>query len=223
MTARIQKLLLITLCCIALSNSYASNHEATQELQHIEQSILIDSDVDMQETLDHLDSLLEQLIVLFSDRSTTDQEIESILQEIINTVINVHTIETIAPHATTADILNHFNIEGWSARKKASHTHTTQSQLIENQKTQIILNTFAAIAGNFATIVVDPRNPHVVGPSVANMIAGIVNIAMIGTRAQKQAHRPSNHELIITIPDTTINLLTQLIIKKAEQVHIVRT
>ncbi len=45
------------------------------------------------------------------------------------------------------------------------------------KETQILLNHFAGIVGNFLTMIQDPNNPQVVGQSLANMISSTINFA----------------------------------------------
>lgn len=56
-------------------------------------------------------------------------------------------------------------------------TQVRNEKLSDDQMTGLVLHTFANIVGNFVNIVADPHNPDVVGPSVGNILTGIVNVA----------------------------------------------
>ena len=47
----------------------------------------------------------------------------------------------------------------------------------DSQETQVLLNHFAGIVGNFLTMIQDPNNPQVVESSLANIISSTINFA----------------------------------------------
>lgn len=58
----------------------------------------------------------------------------------------------------------------------------SKQQTNEDQTTREIFTHFAGMIGNFANIVADPHNPNVLGSSIANLLAGMINIAVTATR-----------------------------------------
>lgn len=69
----------------------------------------------------------------------------------------------------------HYTLEAMEKELNAKHSEFDPS-------TQAIVTTFAGMVGNFANIVADPHNPNVVGSNIANLLAGMINIAVQATR-----------------------------------------
>lgn len=64
----------------------------------------------------------------------------------------------------------------------APQMHETQQELLssddEDKETKRILTTFLSMLGNFAAILSDPKNPNVVGSQIAQILSGVLAIAM---------------------------------------------
>ncbi len=76
-----------------------------------------------------------------------------------------------------------FNLE---AEEEVIRAPKPQPNCQEDEKdpaTAEILQTFAGVVVNFGKVVADPNNPQNVAEKVANMVAGMINIASIMTKS----------------------------------------
>jgi hypothetical protein len=84
-------------------------------------------------------------------------------------------------------------------------------------KVEAILNTFVGMLHSFSHVLSDPKNPTVVGPNLAHMLAGIITIAMQAKRNKINGEKIK--EKIKALTDNNeqekeLEKLTQKLIKK---------
>ena len=65
----------------------------------------------------------------------------------------------------------------------------------DSKETQVLLNHFAGIVGNFFNIIQDPNNSQVVGSNIANMIGGMINIVVEAIKNDQLNSNPNQKEI----------------------------
>jgi len=79
----------------------------------------------------------------------------------------------------------------------------------DSKEIQVLLNHFAGIIGNFFSIIQDPNNPRVVGPSLANIIGSTINFAFEIIK-NNQLSSNANQEEITRFVETLLDNQDQL-------------
>lgn len=74
----------------------------------------------------------------------------------------------------------------------------------DDQLAQTVLNNFAGIVQSFIQIASNPQNPSVVGSSIAQMLSGLVNVAMEVFKKLPECDSDEQREEYLTILESTL-------------------
>jgi hypothetical protein len=77
------------------------------------------------------------------------------------------------------------------AQKRAIH----DAPIPLKEDEQVVITNFADIVNSFFNIVRDPRNPHNVATNMTNVLANIVNIALLATKRSVAIHEETGEKI----------------------------
>lgn len=177
----------------------AERYDATHEMDTIIQEILENTQqpLNIDESLEILTALVESISELALNSNESAQEVSAALAHIITNIIYA-SLDT-----------NLIQLMDEQELSKMRHKD-------DREDNPVVREAFANIVSNVANILADPHNPHNLGQSIGNMLAGIVNAALLAAR-HNRAIRGFQHEKEALRSQSNKELLTQI-----EAIHAVK-
>ena len=167
--------------------------DASSELDSIEQHIMIQQEQATEQAFVELQTLLNTLASSLSSQENSAEITEHFAALLLIILHN--------------SLLASGNEEGSCAVDKATFAHKTPdstdlseltphaqqptTQQADNRPAEIILVSCATLASNLASIVAAPRNPIIVGQSIANSIVSLASIIKCALESRKKDKRNS--------------------------------